>query len=77
MKYFIKLINNEKLEISFQNYLDYKNNVNDYMVVNSKNNIELIVKYNQIVLAYRLDTKPKETLEDYLNQCLIPKYKRK
>lgn len=54
MKYFIKLINNEKLEISRENFESYKNNINDYMVVISKNKIELIVKYSQIVLAYKI-----------------------
>lgn len=54
MKYFIKLINNEKLEISKENFEQYKNNINDYIVVVSKNNIELIVKYSQIVLGYKI-----------------------
>lgn len=54
MKYFIKMINNEKLQISKENFENYKNNINDYMIVISKSNIELIVKYSQIVLAYKI-----------------------
>lgn len=52
-RYFIKLINNEKIEISEKNYIDYLVNKNDYMTVLTPR-AELIIKYSQILFAYEL-----------------------
>lgn len=52
-RYYIKLINNEKLEISEKNYIDYLVNKNDYMTVLTPK-AKLIIKYSQILFAYEL-----------------------
>ena len=45
MKFFIKLISNQKIEISRKNYIDYVSNTNDYMTVLTPK-AKLIIKYS-------------------------------
>lgn len=68
MKFFIKLINNQKIEISRKNYVDYVANINDYMTVLTPKS-KLIIKYSQILFAYTLIPK--------INYSICPKCKKK
>lgn len=60
-KYFFKLINNEKLEVSFDEFTKYVNNVNTMQVI-EKEHSRLFIMNNQILFAYtiRLEAEDEE-----------------
>lgn len=55
MKYFAKLINNEKIQISLDNFKQYKNSVNDYIAVDTPK-ATLYIKFSQILFVYELES---------------------
>lgn len=58
-RYFFKLINNEKLEISDKEFENYINNVNTMQVVETLRS-KVYIHNSQILFAYELDGEDDE-----------------
>lgn len=68
-KYFLKLINGEKFQITESEFNTYIHNpVCDYIVLNSVNNNPIYIMKSNILLAFKL--LPNKNFDDTKGKCI-------